>query len=399
MILANYQVEEEAFSYLLHPAWTGFTIADSVFPNFLFVMGLAIPLAGRRLKGTRMQVATRIMKRTSLLILLGMFITNFPFNAPEIASTWRPSGVLQRLGIAYAVCAGAFAWLRPDVPPPATDPEALTGLTIMQKARRHLRHLAFNVGFPTTALAMWLALTFGVNVPGCGRGHLDMECTTEAYFDSSIFGPNHNYQGKAFDPEGSLSHVTATLSCYLGVRVGIQVMKGREELKTSFGQLAHMTSWSLLSGTFALIAYLFKPVIPLSKPLWTPTFALFAGAISLMELSAMTYIVDYAKLGESTSALVAKPVNIILNACLAVGKNPLAIYMASELIAASCMSIPIPPGANGEERSLWSVLFQYVFATWLPIRLNSLVWSGAWIVLLYAPLAMFMDRRGWYFKI
>jgi predicted acyltransferase len=160
-----------------------------------------------------------------------------------------------------------------------------------------------------------------------------------------------------------------------------------------------MTSWSLLSGIFALTAYLFKPVLPISRPLWTLTFTLFVDAISLMELSAITYIVDYAKLGESASAWVAKPVNVILNAYLAVSKNPLAIYMASELIAANFTSIPIPSGANGEEQSLWSVLFQYVFAIWLPIRLNSLVWSGAWIVLLYVPLAIFMDRRGWYFRI
>ncbi|KAI9599017.1 hypothetical protein BDF19DRAFT_429836 [Syncephalis fuscata] len=405
MILVNYQIEDEAFSYLLHPEWLGFSIADSVFPNFLFVMGLAVPLAGRRLKGTGMQVAVRIMKRSSLLILLGMFITNFPFTTPNIASHWRPAGVLQRLGIAYAVCAGAFAWLRPDIPPTTEEPEDCDGetqgavKTMLHRTKRAQRHLAFNTIFPATALAIWLGLTFGVNVPGCGRGHFDMECSVESYFDSHIFGPEHNYQGKSFDPEGSLSHVTAVLSCYLGVRVGIQVMGARTALRSSFGQLQHISSWSLLSAGFALIAYLFNPVIPISKPLWTPTFTLFAGSISLMELATMTYVVDYVRLSESASAIVAKPTKLFLNACLAVGKNPLAIYMASELIAASVMSIPIAPGANGEERSLWSVTFQYVFASWLPMRLNSLVWSGVWVSLLYVPMAMLMDSRGWYLKI
>ncbi|KAI0220752.1 hypothetical protein L0F63_005364 [Massospora cicadina] len=44
MITANYQ-SDDPFPQIEHAEWFGFSIADAVFPTFVFVMGLAIPLA------------------------------------------------------------------------------------------------------------------------------------------------------------------------------------------------------------------------------------------------------------------------------------------------------------------------------------------------------------------
>ncbi|RKP07877.1 hypothetical protein THASP1DRAFT_24039 [Thamnocephalis sphaerospora] len=383
MILVNYQIEDQAFPYLKHPEWTdGVSIADTVFPNFLFVMGLAVPLAARRLEGPVSTVAWRIAKRTVVLFLLGMFLSNFPFTDPTIAQRWRPMGVLQRLAIVYGVCASAFVWLRPDRP---------------NASKRNV--LLFNVAFPLGALTLWLALTFGVRPPGCDRGELTMECSVESYFDSSLFGQEHNYQQKPFDPEGTLSQVTATLSCYLGLRIGMLVVRDRAHLRTKAGQLQRTAEWSLIAFSFALLAYLFNGLIPTSKVLWTPTFVLFAGAISLVELASMIYLVDTRDLRHSENRWIARPFGWLMDASLAVGRNPLAIYMASELFAAIMMTIPVPPGADGEPRSLWGILFRYVLASWLPIYLNSLIWSLAWVLAVYIPMAILLDRRGWYLKL
>lgn len=46
MIFADYLEGLEGSPWwLVHQPWNGFTLADLVFPAFLFIMGVAIPLA------------------------------------------------------------------------------------------------------------------------------------------------------------------------------------------------------------------------------------------------------------------------------------------------------------------------------------------------------------------
>lgn len=84
------------------------------------------------------------------------------------------------------------------------------------------------------------SITFGLNVPGCGRGYLGpggigddgayTDCTGGAarYIDMQIFGEDHiygsptcavTYQTGAFDPEGTLGSLLSIVLCYLGVQV------------------------------------------------------------------------------------------------------------------------------------------------------------------------------------
>ncbi len=51
--------------------WNGLKTADCVFPSFLFIMGLAIPLALRQEDKYKWDVWRRIIKRFFLLFLIG----------------------------------------------------------------------------------------------------------------------------------------------------------------------------------------------------------------------------------------------------------------------------------------------------------------------------------------
>ena len=97
MILVNNAGDwDHVYGSLRHARWHGWTMADLIFPSFIFIMGAAIPFAlGRRLeKDARACVVGSILRRTLLLLLLG-FILNL---APEFDfSTVRIPGVLQRL--------------------------------------------------------------------------------------------------------------------------------------------------------------------------------------------------------------------------------------------------------------------------------------------------------------
>lgn len=103
MVLANLEgSEEHAFWWINHAQWNGLTFADLVFPMFLLAVGLALPLTMDG-KMPRPSIA-KIVRRSALLWFIGFaigFIVHFSFKLEEI----RFTGVLERIGIVYLVCA------------------------------------------------------------------------------------------------------------------------------------------------------------------------------------------------------------------------------------------------------------------------------------------------------
>ena len=101
---------------LEHAAWGGWLRpADLVFPSFLFLVGVATPLAlhRRRERGaSRRSLLGRAARRAAILLAIGLFLNLFPqFDL----ATVRVPGVLQRIAVVYLGCATALLWLRPLV--------------------------------------------------------------------------------------------------------------------------------------------------------------------------------------------------------------------------------------------------------------------------------------------
>src|SRR5688572_28859955 len=63
------------YSPLKHAEWHGVTPTDYVFPFFLFIVGIAIPLAlGKRIEqGISIDVYLKIFRRAAIIFLLGLF--------------------------------------------------------------------------------------------------------------------------------------------------------------------------------------------------------------------------------------------------------------------------------------------------------------------------------------
>ena len=98
---------------LRHASWHGFTFYDLIFPLFVYVVGVSIPLAlGARLADAsdRGAVYRKILRRTLLLYVLGVIYYG------GLANPWnqiRWVGVLQRIAACYFCGAIAFLNLRP----------------------------------------------------------------------------------------------------------------------------------------------------------------------------------------------------------------------------------------------------------------------------------------------
>ena len=67
---------------LLHAPWHGWTLTDLIFPFFLFIVGVSIPLAlaGKKQQAdARFDLYQKIIRRTLIIFGLGLFLSAFPF--------------------------------------------------------------------------------------------------------------------------------------------------------------------------------------------------------------------------------------------------------------------------------------------------------------------------------
>src|SRR5437870_11991636 len=86
---------------LEHAEWNGWTPTDLIFPFFLFIVGVAIPLAfGKRIErgDARRALFIKVVYRSAITFLLGVFLAGFSYFH---LSTIRIPGVLQRITVCY----------------------------------------------------------------------------------------------------------------------------------------------------------------------------------------------------------------------------------------------------------------------------------------------------------
>lgn len=83
--------------WLDHAEWNGVTSADFIFPSFVFIMGMAVPLA---------MSASRPFKMKNFIRIVALFVIGMALNLIDCKfdfSTWRYLGVLQRLSVCYGL--------------------------------------------------------------------------------------------------------------------------------------------------------------------------------------------------------------------------------------------------------------------------------------------------------
>src|ERR1035438_8265076 len=118
MILVNNPGTWSAmYKPLDHAEWNGWTFTDLIFPFFLWIVGVAIPLStARRLEQgqSRHQLRLHALRRAAIIFALGFFLNSFSYlvdgslfrDGPvawfqNYATSVRIPGVLQRIGICY----------------------------------------------------------------------------------------------------------------------------------------------------------------------------------------------------------------------------------------------------------------------------------------------------------
>ncbi len=271
---------------LHHPAWHGFAAYDLIFPLFLFLAGVATPYSiGKHLqRGTdRKQLLLKVIKRGLLLVILGIIYNNGLVLKP--LAEIRFGSVLGRIGLAYM-----FANI----------------IYLYSKQRVQV------VWFVALLLGYWLILSFG-SAPGFPAGDLSMEGNFTSYVDRLLM-PGKLYLG-IHDPEGLFSTIPAISTALLGIFTGTMLRSTSPDTKMK--AVYKMVGAGVVCIILAQIWNLFFPI---NKNLWTSSFVLQCGGISLLLMSLFYYIIDI--LGHRQWAFFFK----------VIGMNSILIYMSGLFI-------------------------------------------------------------------
>ena len=250
-----------------HPKWNGFHFYDLIFPLFLFIAGVATPYSvGRELeKGTaKKQLLIRVIRRGLTLVLLGLIYNNGLKLHP--LSEIRFGSVLGRIGLAYMFANIIYIYT--------------------SKKGQMIWFVSLLVGY-------WLLLAF-TSAPGFHHGDLTLEGNFASYIDRSII-PGHLYVGHKgpdgqwigiHDPEGLMSTIPAIGTGLLGILAGQLLKHSPISPSAKAGRLA-------LAGVISVaLGLAWNTVFPINKNLWTSSFVLNVGGISLLLLAAFYYIID-----------------------------------------------------------------------------------------------------------
>lgn len=356
MILVNNPggSEADSFTPLTHADWIGLTPTDLVFPTFMFIMGITTYLSLRKFNFSwSKECAFKIAKRAFLLWGIGLAISlalSMVRGAvhPEnwngfgyMFSHLRILGVLPRLGICYGLA-------------------AIVAISVRHKFIPWIIAFLF-VGY-------YILLEFA-------NGYAHDESNILAIVDTVVFGAGHVYRWDVPDPEGLLSTLPALGHVLIGFCVG-KVIMNLKDLNDKIERLFVIGSLLVLAGV--LLAY----ACPISKKLWTPTFAMTTCGIASILLALMTWVIDKKhKQGRLTEFFHV------------FGVNPLALYVFSDILLVPFSMLPFVGG-----KTLQDFCYENVLSSFLPLPLASLVWACFFVMCCWI-VGLWLYKKKIYIKL
>lgn len=435
---------------LKHAEWHGITPTDYIFPFFLFIVGVAVPMSlGKKLaSGIDRSVYTRIFSRSAAIFASGLAMSAIPFFIiNETAIPWplkwtavasviaglyflylrkfRLAFALISVWAAVVIAALLIGW---QVTPYNTGTMRIPGVLqriavcylIVALIFLHTswkQQAAIGVGL---LLFYWLLMT-RVAVPGCEVTTIDDKaCNLAAYLDRLILSENHIWRaGKVFDPEGILSTLPAIATTISGVLTGTWLMKGdkgrgtrdaasegRGDAESSIENVPVSPHLDVSASTAraanaagsdkALGLFFFGTILLAVGWSWSLVFPLNKSlwtssyVVYTSGLALLTLGFCYFLIDIKGYKRWAKPFVIF-------GVNALALFVFSGIMA-RILGIIRVAGPEGKEITLQQWLYQNLFLSWAEPVNASLAYAVAFI-LFWLFLMWLLYRRRIFIKL
>ncbi|KFF02467.1 acyltransferase family protein [Flavobacterium reichenbachii] len=354
------------FPPLLHSEWHGCTLTDLVFPFFIFIMGVAVPLAMPD-KIYDDTTFNKILVRSLRMFCLGIFFNYFgkiqlfnldgilllvgrllitiavgyalmgnfssklknilavsilliylilAYSGIEAYQDVRLPGVLQRIAIVYFVI--SLLYLKTS-----QRTQIITGIALL--------------------LGYWAIMTL-IPVPGIGEPNLDKATNLASWLDSILL-KGHMYHGTVtWDPEGILSTIPSIVNGIIGLLIGqllqLKINKNNIVLKMAGAGIA------LIIG-----GLVWNLVFPINKSLWTSSYVLYTTGLATTFFSILYYVIDITDYKKGFKLF------------LIWGVNPMIVFFASQIIPQALVMIQFQNPKNPEKQiNLLSYLYEFGIA-------------------------------------
>jgi len=340
------------YAPLLHTGWNGFTLTDLVFPSFLFATGNSMSFVTEKWPQMKQQeVLKKIFKRTLLIFLLGFLLHWLPHlndtNSQYILvtfSTVRILGVLQRIALAYCLASLLLYYFRPK-------------LTLI-------------------IAVVLLFLYWGILILFGDKGtELTMTGNAITKFDIWLMGANHlpRAEGIPFETNGWLGTTSAMINVVAGFFVGQYI----RQMGKSYDFIVKL----ILAGfVLFILACLWDISFPINKKLWTSSYVVYTVGFDCMIIGSIIFVMFFLNKIKWTYFFEV------------FGKNPLFIYISSELGAYLLYNLRVQPG-----KPLANWLFENVFQH-TGMYFGSLLFSITFMLLCWL-LGWWMDKKKVYIKV
>ncbi|XP_019167790.1 PREDICTED: heparan-alpha-glucosaminide N-acetyltransferase-like [Ipomoea nil] len=318
-----------AYARIDHSPWNGCTLADFVMPFFLFIVGVAIALALKRIPKVSYAIR-KVILRTLKLLFWGVLLQGGYSHAPDDLSYGvdmkhiRWCGILQRIALVYLIVA-LIEILTTKLRPATLNPAAKFSIFTAYKWQWLGGFIAF---------VIYMVTTYSVFVPDwsfvvvdqegkrqqftvkCGmRGHLGPACNAVGHVDRQVWGINHLYQYPVwqrlkactfsspnsgpfrvdaaswchapFEPEGLLSSVSAIMSGTIGIHYGHVLIHFK-------GHAERLKQWLSMGFCFFILAIIlhFTDAIPINKQLYSFSYVCFTAGAAGIVFSAFYILID-----------------------------------------------------------------------------------------------------------
>jgi predicted acyltransferase len=275
---------------LNHTPWQGLRFYDCIWPSFMLMVGLSIPLsfAKRSVTQTYRAQLGHALRRAAVLFLLGSVRESVSLRSPYLVEL---SSALQPIAIAYLV---AFLMVR--------------------------KSWKFQASVAALMLAGYAFLLAFVPAPGIAAGSYALNHNLVHYVDIALLGQRH-WDVWPYAPEGwgtVLSTIPTISTTILGLLLGELLMSGRSK-QTKARLIGEIGLLCLALG------YVLSPFVPIVMKLWTTSYGLATAGWACLMFLFFYWVIDV-----QARRMWSFPFAVI-------GANAIFIYMFRSLIPLGSM--------------------------------------------------------------
>lgn len=382
------------YAPLKHAPWHGLTPTDLVFPFFLFAVGNALAMVMPRFEqGTQAQFWKKLLKRTVLIFLIGLFLNWWPFVVQAgqwVATAGTAGGGEIQKGLIFK----GFTWIdyvKNDAGNIESIERGVRIFGVLQRIALAYFFAALIAYYLKGARAFYTAALLLLGYWAlCLLGNPADPYSLEGWFgtdiDKAILGSVHMYKGEgiAFDPEGVMSTIPSISQVIFGFLVGDYIrQKGSEKSGDKAVQLSAMLNGLFVAGIALLLTgFCWDMVMPINKKIWTSSYVVYTTGLAIITLATMMYLIEI----KGVKSWLSRFFDVF-------GKNALFVFALSAFLPKGLALIKLE-GANP-----WNWLYKKVLVHVPGAPENgSLLYAIAVISFMWL-ICYWMDKKRIYIKV